>query len=113
VELRFDGRGGLHFWFDSQRTSVADPDLAGRYRVREPEVGRSGSVLSVRLSAADSDGADRVRVAVRSASSAHSDPFAPTASPSAGDAIGGARSGLAWPTGGEAPLVDPRTGPPG
>ncbi len=37
VELRFDGRGGLHFWFDRSRSDVTDPDLALRFRAPRAE----------------------------------------------------------------------------
>ena len=110
VELRFDGRGGLHFWFDRLARSIADPDLAPRFAARVPQVGRSGAVLSIRLSASDLSGPERFRIALRTASSRAADPAGVAAVP-AGDTIGAEATGVQWPDGGVGPLFDPGTGP--
>jgi hypothetical protein len=112
VELRFDGRGGLHFWFDRSRSDVADPDLAPRFRLRVPKVGRSANVISIRLSAQDMSNPERFRIALQSASTTASDPaFIPVVA--AGDAMGTESSGFEWPSGQPAPLFDQGTGPAG
>ena len=112
VELRFDGRGGLHFWFDRSRSDVADPDLAPRFRLRVPKVGRSANVISIRLSAQDMSNPERFRIALQSASTTASDPaFIPVVA--AGDAMGTESSGFEWPSGQPATLFDQGTGPAG
>jgi hypothetical protein len=112
VELRFDGRGGLHFWFDRSRSKVTDPDLVRRYRLRVPEVGRSANVVSIRLSTQDMSNPQRFRIALQSASTTASDPaFIPVVA--AGDAMGTESSGFEWPSGQPAPLFDQGTGPAG
>jgi hypothetical protein len=112
VELRFDGRGGLHFWFDRSRTQVADPDLVGRYRNRVPDVGRSANVISIRLSKQDLDNPERFRIALQSASTTASDPaLVPVVA--AGDAMGAENAGFEWPNGQPGVLFDPGTGPAG
>jgi hypothetical protein len=110
VELRFDGRGGLHFWFDRLASTVADPDLATRFASRRPEVGRSGAVVSIRLSSEDMRRPERFRIALRTASSTASDP-AGVPVVAAGDTLGGDTTGAEWPGGGAGPLFDPGTGP--
>jgi hypothetical protein len=112
VELRFDGRGKLHFWFDRNRTTISDPDLAGRFRARKPQVGRRGSVLSIRLSTQDMRAPERFRIALQSASTTTSDP-GDVPRVSAGDTMGGQTSGYEWPGGSRAPLYDIGAGPPG
>lgn len=111
VELRFDGRGGLHFWFDRSRTDVADPDLVGRYRSRVPKVGRSANVISIRLSLQDLNNPERFRIALQSASTTASDP-ARIPVVAAGDAMGAENAGFEWPDGQPGALFDPGTGPP-
>ncbi len=110
VEVRFDGRGAMHFWFDRSRTAIADPDLVRRFRPRVPAVGRSGNVLSIRLSRRDLDGPERFRIALQSASTTTSDP-GDVRRFSAGDTLGAETSGVEWPGGRVAPLFDPGTGP--
>jgi hypothetical protein len=105
VEVRFDGRGGRHFWFDRARTTVTDPDLAPGFRSRVPRIGRSGSVLSIRLSAQDMNNPERFRIALQSASTSTSDPGA-VAHVSAGDTMGRQASGFEWPSGLAAPIFD-------
>jgi hypothetical protein len=109
VEVRIDGRGGLHYWFDQAKTTVADPDFSPRYEGRVPEVGVSGDFMSIRLSAEDLNNPERFRIALRSASSLVSDPAGPSTL-AAGDTIGATTSGVEWPSGLEAPLFDPGTG---
>jgi hypothetical protein len=112
VELRFDGRGGLHYWFDRSRSDVTDPDLAPRFRSRVPKVGRSGNVISIRLSTQDMSDPERFRVALQSASTTASDPaLIPVVA--AGDAMGAENAGFEWPGGQSAPLFDVGTGPTG
>jgi len=110
VELRWDGRGGLHFWFDRLATTVADPDLATRFQRRRPKVGRSGAVVSIRLSRNDMSSPERFRIALRSADSRPADP-AGLGGVFAGDTLGGETSGAEWPGGTTGPLFDPGTGP--
>ena len=110
VELRWDGRGGLHFWFDRVATAIADPDLASRYATRRPSVGRSGAVVSIRLSRNDMSDPERFRIALRTASSQPADP-AGLGGVFAGDTLGGETSGAEWPGGGPGLLFDPGTGP--
>jgi hypothetical protein len=110
VELRFDGRGALHFWFDRNRSTISDPDLAPRFRARTPEVGRRGSVLSIRLSKQDIRDPERFRIALQSASTTTSDP-GDVPRVSAGDTMGGQTSGYEWPGGRRAPLYDIGSGP--
>jgi hypothetical protein len=110
VELRFDGRGKLHFWFDRNRNEISDPDLVARFRQRKPEVGRRGSVLSIRLSTQDLRDPARFRIALQSASTTTSDP-GDVPRVSAGDTMGGQTSGYEWPGGQRAPLYDIGTGP--
>ena len=105
-----DGRGGLHFWFDRLANTVADPDLAVRFASRRPEVGRSGAVVSIRLSSEDMRRPERFRIALRTASSTASDP-AGVPVVAAGDTLGGESAGAEWPGGGTGPLFDPGTGP--
>ncbi|MEA2179985.1 MAG: hypothetical protein QOG77_3282 [Solirubrobacteraceae bacterium] len=105
VEVRFDGRAGRHFWFDRARTTVTDPDFATRYRPRVPRIGRSGNVLSIRLSAQDMSNPERFRIALQSASTSTSDPGA-VAHVSAGDTMGRQASGFDWPSGLAAPIFD-------
>jgi hypothetical protein len=112
VELRFDGRGGLHFWFDRSRTQVADPDLVARYRNRVPDVGRSANVISIRLSKQDMNNPERFRIALQSASTTASDP-AGVPVVAAGDAMGAESAGFEWPNGQPGVLFDPGTGPTG
>jgi hypothetical protein len=110
VELRWDGRGGTHFWFDRLATTVADPDLATRFQRRRPTVGRSGAVVSIRLSRNDMSSPERFRIALRSADSRPADP-AGLGGVFAGDTLGGEASGAEWPGGTTGPLFDPGTGP--
>ena len=110
VELRWDGRGGLHFWFDRSATTIADPDLASRFANRRPTVGRSGSVVSIRLSRNDLNDPERFRIALRTADSRPADP-AGLGGVFAGDTLGGETSGAEWPGGTTGPLFDPGTGP--
>lgn len=112
VELRFDGRGGLHYWFDRARSDVTDPDLVRRYAPRVPDVGRRGNVVSIRLSAQDLRNPERFRIALQSASTTASDP-AGVPVVAAGDAMGGENSGFEWPNGEPGVLFDPGTGPAG
>jgi hypothetical protein len=112
VELRFDGRGGLHFWFDRSRSKVTDPDLVRRYRLRVPEVGRSANVVSIRLSTQDMSNPQRFRIALQSASTTASDP-ALIRVVAAGDAMGAENAGFEWPSGQPGVLFDPGTGPTG
>jgi hypothetical protein len=112
VELRFDGRGGLHFWFDRSRSKVTDPDLVRRYRLRVPEVGRSANVVSIRLSTQDMSNPQRFRIALQSASTTASDP-ALIRVVAAGDAMGAEDAGFEWPSGQPGVLFDPGTGPTG
>jgi hypothetical protein len=105
VEVRFDGRGGRHFWFDRAQTTITDPDFATRYRSRVPRIGRSGNVLSIRLSAQDINDPERFRIALQSASTTTSDP-GPVSHVSAGDTMGRQASGFEWPSGLPAPIFD-------
>jgi hypothetical protein len=110
VEVRFDGRGGMHFWFDRSRTAIADPDLVPRLKSRVPDVGRSGNVLSIRLSTQDLSNPERFRIALQSASTSRSDP-GDVRHLSAGDTMGGDSSGFEWPNGHPGTLFDAGTGP--
>ena len=113
VELRFDGRGGLHFWFDRSRSDVTDPDLALRFRGRVPKVGRSGNVISIRLSTQDMSNpraasASRCRARRRRRRTPARIPVV-----AAGDAMGTENAGFEWPGGQPAPLFDAGDRAPG
>jgi hypothetical protein len=105
VELRFDGRGRRHFWFDRLRSEIADPDLSSRFRSRVPEIGRSGDVLSIRLSRDDMSNPERFRIALQSASTTRSDP-GDVRRVNAADALGTQRLGYDWPSGRRVRIVD-------